>query len=58
MPLLEQVAIGGCLVIPVNHDIHVIRRVGLDAYHTEIRHGFRFVPLILTDGLSSDSSTS
>lgn len=57
-PLLEQVAIGGCLVIPVNHDIHVIRRVDVDTYHTDMRHGFRFVPLILTNGLSSDSSSS
>jgi protein-L-isoaspartate(D-aspartate) O-methyltransferase len=54
-PLLEQLAIGGKLVIPVGQSSHMqnlvrVRRVGEHEYRTEELCGVRFVPLIGAEG--------
>jgi len=51
--LLEQLADGGRLVIPVGtldtQDIHIITKRG-NNFYTEVKNGFRFVPLIGKEG--------
>ncbi len=52
-PLLEQLADGGRLVIPIGsldiQHLHVIERTG-DSYRVEVVEGFKFVPLIGKEG--------
>jgi protein-L-isoaspartate(D-aspartate) O-methyltransferase len=48
-PLLEQLAIGGKLVIPVGEMAQTMIRIvrtGPDTYHREEHGAFRFVPLL------------
>jgi protein-L-isoaspartate(D-aspartate) O-methyltransferase len=54
-PLLQQLAIGGRLVIPVGSSSHLqnlirVRRTGEHDYHSEDLCGVRFVPLIGAEG--------
>lgn len=47
--LLEQLAVGGILVIPVGKDaqiMHIIRRVSAAEYDDKKLEGFRFVPML------------
>jgi protein-L-isoaspartate(D-aspartate) O-methyltransferase len=44
--LLEQLRIGGKMVIPVRHDILEITKLGNASYDTETHGGFVFVPLV------------
>jgi protein-L-isoaspartate(D-aspartate) O-methyltransferase len=58
--LREQLALGGCLVIPVGAE-HVqtllrIRRTGADSYDEEDLGGVRFVPLIGAEGWGEDGA--
>jgi len=54
--LLEQLADGGKLVAPIGsieiQDLHIITKRG-DKYFTDIKYGFRFVPLIGKEGWSN-----
>lgn len=48
-PLLEQLAIGGILVVPVGENVqkmHRITRLSEDKYEDELLANFRFVPLL------------
>lgn len=48
-PLLEQLAIGGIMVIPVGENVqrmHRITRLSEDKYNDELLANFRFVPLL------------
>jgi protein-L-isoaspartate(D-aspartate) O-methyltransferase len=51
--LLDQLAEGGKLIVPIGsldaQDIHIITKRGQN-YYTEIKNGFRFVPLIGKEG--------
>ena len=54
-PLLEQLAIGGCLVIPVgpshySQELVRIRRTSETNYHRENLGAVRFVPLVGSEG--------
>lgn len=44
--LLDQLAVGGKMIIPVNNDILEITRISAKKYTTITHHGFVFVPLI------------
>ncbi len=44
--ILDQLAVGGKLVIPVNNDILVVTRLAENRFATEKYEGFVFVPLI------------
>lgn len=44
--LLDQLLVGGKLVIPVQHDILVITKTSAQTYETDVHPGFVFVPLI------------
>jgi len=44
--LLEQLSIGGTLVIPVNYDILVISKISKTELDIKTHHGFVFVPLL------------
>jgi protein-L-isoaspartate(D-aspartate) O-methyltransferase len=47
--LLEQLAVGGRLVIPVGHDEQILKRITRvteDKYETETLEAVRFVPLL------------
>lgn len=44
--LIDQLNVGGKLVIPVQYSIEVITKTSEDTYETESIYGFRFVPLI------------
>ncbi|MGC9335230.1 MAG: protein-L-isoaspartate(D-aspartate) O-methyltransferase [Anaerolineae bacterium] len=54
-PLLEQLAVGGCLVMPVgpshySQELVRIRRTGETDYHRENLGAVRFVPLVGSEG--------
>jgi protein-L-isoaspartate(D-aspartate) O-methyltransferase len=53
-PLLEQLAIGGNLVVPVGDKeiqrMYRITRIAFDKYEEEVFEDFRFVPLIGSEG--------
>jgi protein-L-isoaspartate(D-aspartate) O-methyltransferase len=53
-PLMQQLKIGGRLVIPVGHDIHqrllLVRRIGEDKFEQEDHGAVTFVPLIGAEG--------
>jgi protein-L-isoaspartate(D-aspartate) O-methyltransferase len=53
-PLLQQLAIGGTMVVPVgDKDVQKmlrITRTGTDSFDEEVFENFRFVPLIGTEG--------
>lgn len=58
-PLLEQLAIGGCLVIPVGTEprsqvLFRVRRTAEDAFVKESLGRVHFVPLIGTEGWTTD----
>ncbi|MCX7907792.1 MAG: protein-L-isoaspartate(D-aspartate) O-methyltransferase [Bacteroidetes bacterium] len=57
-PLLEQLAIGGRLVIPVgdaqDQRMYRVQRLSQTAWQQEIRYAFRFVPLIGEEGWQED----
>ncbi|MBX4199374.1 protein-L-isoaspartate O-methyltransferase [Candidatus Saccharibacteria bacterium] len=44
--LLDQIKVGGKMVIPVGRDILEIEKLSEDNYETRTHHGFVFVPLI------------
>lgn len=44
--LLQQLRVGGKMVIPVVHDVLEISKVSDDTYKTQAHPGFAFVPLI------------
>lgn len=44
--LVEQLNVGGKLVIPVQNSIDIVTKTGEDETETESIYGFRFVPLI------------
>lgn len=44
--LVEQLNVGGKLVIPVQNSINIVTKTGEDETETESIYGFRFVPLI------------
>jgi protein-L-isoaspartate(D-aspartate) O-methyltransferase len=46
--LLEQLQIGGKLVIPIGHDILEITKHGRDDFTTRLHPDFAFVPLLKT----------
>jgi protein-L-isoaspartate(D-aspartate) O-methyltransferase len=59
-PLLEQLAIGGRLVIPVGPEVHLqelvrVTRVGAERYEEERLGSVRFVPLVGERGWRSDT---
>jgi protein-L-isoaspartate(D-aspartate) O-methyltransferase len=61
-PLLEQLAIGGRLVIPVGAELHLqelvrVRRTSADAFAQERLGGVRFVPLIGEHGWRVDAES-
>ncbi len=49
LTLVDQLAIGGRLVIPVQHSIEIITKVSEDDIRSESIYGFRFVPLLYND---------
>ena len=55
--LLQQLAIGGRLVIPIGdmktQDLHIITKTGENSFTTEIAPDFQFVPLIGKEGWKS-----
>jgi protein-L-isoaspartate(D-aspartate) O-methyltransferase len=62
-PLLEQLRVGGTLVIPVGHDPNTqellrVRRTGEHAYETERLGAVRFVPLVGSEGWAIDPHES
>ena len=44
--LLQQLKIGGRIVIPIASNVTVIKKIGDDKYETDTHSGFAFVPLI------------
>ena len=60
-PLLEQLAVGGRLVIPVGPEVHLqelvrVRRETADHYVTEQLGGVRFVPLVGAHGWQAEGA--
>ena len=45
-PLINQLAVGGRMVVPVGHTVLEVDKMTEDAYETIEHHGFIFVPLI------------
>lgn len=46
MATIDQLNVGGKLVIPVQNSIEVITKTSDESYERESIYGFRFVPLI------------
>ena len=45
-PLINQLAVGGRMVVPVGHTVLEVDKMSEDTYETIEHHGFIFVPLI------------